>query len=103
MRLPSSLIARPRLPSVGARNFTTSLKSLQPTALHRAQREADLKAHPESSLTQEKLPDKGHNRHWSEEKATASEADIHADHVAREEEAKQGQQNQKAQSSEPSR
>ncbi|ETI29497.1 hypothetical protein G647_01950, partial [Cladophialophora carrionii CBS 160.54] len=59
-----------------SRCFTSSSRAFQPTAIHRAQRAADIKAHPESSVTQEKLPDKDHNRHWTEENATLSEADV---------------------------
>lgn len=78
MRLSTTLIAKPRLlpRSPAIRTFTTSPRVSLPTALHRAQRASDLKAHPESATTQEKLPDKVHNRHWSEEKATQSEADV---------------------------
>lgn len=58
------------------RTYTTTPFRLYPTALHRAERAADLKAHPESALTQEKVPDRKHNHHWSEENATESEADV---------------------------
>jgi len=54
-----------------------------PTAMARAERAADLKAHPEAAVAQEKVEDRPHNRHWSEDKATVSEADIHADREAR--------------------
>ncbi|EXJ59664.1 hypothetical protein A1O7_03810, partial [Cladophialophora yegresii CBS 114405] len=77
MRLPNIFIPKARpLPSTTVRCFTSSSRAFQPTALHRAQRAADIKAHPESSLTQEKLPDKTYNRHWTEENATPSEADV---------------------------
>jgi hypothetical protein len=79
MRLPNRFIPKVRVrpsPSTAVRCFASSSRSFQPTALHRAQKAADVKAHPESTLTQEKLPDKEHNRHWSEENATPSEADV---------------------------
>ncbi|OAG44068.1 hypothetical protein AYO21_01525 [Fonsecaea monophora] len=71
-------IAKPRLvvPLGGIRQYTATRVTLLPTALARAERASDLKAHPESALTQEKLPDKKGNRHWSEENATLSEADV---------------------------
>jgi hypothetical protein len=72
-RFPSKLVPTLRAQS---RSLATTPHHFQPTALHRAQREADLKAHPESALTQEKLPDQEHNRHWTEENATLSEADV---------------------------
>ncbi|KAH0835301.1 hypothetical protein FOPE_04125 [Fonsecaea pedrosoi] len=79
-------IAKPRLvvPLGGIRQYTATRVTLLPTALARAERASDLKAHPESALTQEKLPDKKGNRHWSEENATLSEADIKADREAEE-------------------
>jgi hypothetical protein len=59
-----------------ARLYTCSPIRSYPTAIARAERAADLKKHPESALTQEKLDDKKGNRHWSEENATLSEADV---------------------------
>ena len=48
----------------------------RPTAIHRAGEAADLKRHPESGVTQEKRKDVKHDHHWTEENATASEADV---------------------------
>ncbi|KEF55755.1 uncharacterized protein A1O9_08506, partial [Exophiala aquamarina CBS 119918] len=59
-----------------ARQYTCSAIRGYPTAIARAERAADLKKHPESALTQQKLEDKKGNRHWSEENATLSEADV---------------------------
>jgi hypothetical protein len=59
-----------------ARQYTCTPIRSYPTAIARAERAADLKKHPESALTQEKLDDKKGNRHWSEENATLSEADV---------------------------
>ncbi|EXJ83967.1 hypothetical protein A1O3_04634 [Capronia epimyces CBS 606.96] len=81
--------------SVATRHYTSTSRLLQPTALHRAEVAADLKAHPESQLTQEKLPDKKHSHHWEEANATESEADIKADLEAQAEKQKQETQNQK--------
>ncbi|EXJ67068.1 uncharacterized protein A1O5_09714 [Cladophialophora psammophila CBS 110553] len=100
-------IAKPRLVSLGGiRCHTSSRISLAPTALHRAEKASDLKAHPESAFTQEKLPDKAGNRHWTEENATPSEADrlfqIKADREARVEESSAKGQDKKVQSSDAS-
>ncbi|ETN39093.1 uncharacterized protein HMPREF1541_05315 [Cyphellophora europaea CBS 101466] len=53
----------------------TAQRSL-PTALARAGRAADLRSHPESGFTQEKLPDVKGMHHWDEGHATESEADV---------------------------
>ncbi len=58
------------------RHYHPSPISQFPTAIARAERAADLKKHPEAAVTQEKAEDRNHNRHWSEEKATPSEADV---------------------------
>ncbi|KIW89009.1 uncharacterized protein Z519_10494 [Cladophialophora bantiana CBS 173.52] len=103
MKPSVSQIARPRLVSLGGiRCHTSSRISLAPTALHRAEKASDIKAHPESALTQEKLPDKPGNRHWTEENATPSEADIKADREARLEESLAKGQVKKVQSSDAS-
>jgi len=72
------------------RHYHPSPISPFPTAIARAEREADLKKHPEAAVTQEKADDRNHNRHWSEEKATPSEADVRADKEALAEKEKQG-------------
>lgn len=59
-----------------ARQYTCTPFRSYPTAIARAERAADLKKHPEAALTQQKLDDKKGNRHWSEENATLSEADV---------------------------
>ena len=64
------------VPSFNRRLYNSTPMLGYPTALHRAERAADLKAHPESGVSQEKLPDIKHNHHWTEENATASEADV---------------------------
>ncbi|KIW21624.1 hypothetical protein PV08_02204 [Exophiala spinifera] len=68
--------------SIISRSLSTTAIRAMPTAIARAEREADLKKHPESALTQEKSPDRPGNRHWTAEKATDSEQDIHADKEA---------------------
>ncbi|KIY02571.1 uncharacterized protein Z520_01036 [Fonsecaea multimorphosa CBS 102226] len=80
-------IARGGITGTGRRWYTTTRATRWPTALHRAEKASDLKAHPEAAATQEKLPDKKGNRHWTEENATLSEEDIRADREAREEKA----------------
>ncbi|KIX06899.1 uncharacterized protein Z518_04875 [Rhinocladiella mackenziei CBS 650.93] len=80
-------VAKTRLVPIAAiRRYTASPIAFQPTAIHRAESAADLKKHPESGFTQEKLPDRKHSHHWSEENATISEADIKADRDAMAEE-----------------
>lgn len=54
----------------------TTSRLFYPTALHRAQQEADVKKNPESAITQEKLEDVKPNHHWTEKNATESEADV---------------------------
>ncbi|KAL2410307.1 hypothetical protein ABEF95_002787 [Exophiala dermatitidis] len=76
---------------VTTRSYSSTARMFQPTAIHRAEAEADRKAHPESQATQEKLPDRKGSHHWDESNATPSEADVRADREAekrREEEAK---------------
>ncbi|KAK5059684.1 hypothetical protein LTR84_009567 [Exophiala bonariae] len=84
MRLPrftTSLRPTPTLNSqIQIRQYTPTLTQRYPTAIARAERAADLKKHPEAALTQQKLADAKGNRHWTEENATLSEADIRADH-----------------------
>ncbi|OAP58936.1 hypothetical protein AYL99_06233 [Fonsecaea erecta] len=73
------------VPRLTSRNYYTPTRPARfPTALARAERASDLKAHPEAAVTQEKLPDKKGNRHWTEDNATVSEADIRADREAQE-------------------
>ncbi|KAJ9634445.1 uncharacterized protein PV06_10576 [Exophiala oligosperma] len=76
--------ARTRLgrPSIISRSLSTTAVRARPTAIARAEKEADLKKHPESALTQEKSSDRPGNRHWTAENATVSEQDIHADKEA---------------------
>ncbi|EXJ79479.1 hypothetical protein A1O1_08743, partial [Capronia coronata CBS 617.96] len=64
------------VPLTTTRQYASTPRLFQPTALHRAEAAADLKAHPESQLTQEKLPDKEHSHHWDDANATPSEADV---------------------------
>lgn len=61
---------------IQVRQYTPTLTQRYPTAIARAERAADLKKHPEAALTQEKLADVKGNRHWTEENATLSEADV---------------------------
>ncbi|KIW28568.1 uncharacterized protein PV07_08222 [Cladophialophora immunda] len=92
-------LAKPRLTALtglGIRRYTAGRIALAPTALHRAEKAADIKAHPESAATQEKLPDQKGNRHWTEENATVSEADVKADREAREEKPSGKAQDKKA-------
>ncbi|KAK5024608.1 hypothetical protein LTS07_008454 [Exophiala sideris] len=70
------------------RQYSVSPISFLPTALARAEREADLKKYPQSGVTQEKSEDRKGNRHWTQEHATESERDLHFDRLAREEAAK---------------
>lgn len=74
--MAGALIRPARLVITQARQYTGSAIRGYPTAIARAERAADLKKHPESALTQQKLDDKKGNRHWSEENATLSEADV---------------------------
>lgn len=80
MPSPRYLVPRMRasvVPSFLHRRLYNSTSVLShPTALHRAERAADLKTHPESAISQEKLADVKHNHHWTEENATQSEADV---------------------------
>lgn len=62
------------------RYYTPSSALFRPTAIHRATEASDLAKHPECGVTQEKQADTKHNHHWTEENATASEADVKADH-----------------------
>merc|ERR1712000_99350 len=81
MRTAALSFARTRLgrPSIISRYLSTTAVRARPTAISRAEKAADLKTHPESAMTQQKLPDRLGNRHWSEENATESEKDIRAD------------------------
>lgn len=79
MLSPRYLVPRMRasvVPSFNRRLYNSTSVLSHPTALHRAERAADLKAHPESATSQEKLADVKHNHHWTEENATQSEADV---------------------------
>lgn len=58
------------------RHYSRTATCFYPTAIHRAEKAADLKKHPESAATQEQLEDRKHNHHWSEKNATISEADV---------------------------
>jgi len=71
-----TIISSSRQAPMQARQYTGTTIRGYPTAIARAERAADLKKHPESALTQQKLDDKKGNRHWTEDNATLSEADV---------------------------
>jgi len=69
--------------AVPIRHYSRTAICSYPTAIHRAERAADLKKHPESAVSQEPVGDRKHNHHWTEANATISEADINADKAAK--------------------